>query len=352
MKKLALLVMVSIFLFTGCGMPDKAADMLPDTDVGMLNTASEITEALKMAENSTSNQEKVLSKEGQQQLSDLKYFLKKKEKEGLIKIDYYESDLDDWINAKSTDDSVFQQSDNIITGWNLLISDREKLLKLLDELDKFGYSGLGNMLDSQMSKETETNAAEYAGYGKNVVLSGMIFYVCDSDEYDIDDDADIVMSIALSTSKICYPKQLEYWIQNSITDGFYISNVSTGGYLQSIVLLSEQALNSPYDKQCVLYLKDGNIVQMDISIEESGWLSGLKSEKKDDGVQYSFFSDTEKNTMKNLLTDIGVSEEAGTQFLDEISSESASTGSVGSANWYLRENKGDNLQKNWLLRIQ
>jgi hypothetical protein len=110
-------------------------------------------------------------------------------------------------------------------------------------------------------------------------------------------------------------------------------------------------LDNPYDKQCVLYLKDGKLVQMDISIEESSWLSDLKSEKKADS-QYTFFSDNEKTAMKNLLTDIGVKEEASERFLDGISPESDSEGSVGNVNWYLRENKSDNEQKNWLLRIQ
>lgn len=352
MKKIVMAGLLCCVMLTGCGMPDKVSDMLQDIDVEMLNTEEEIDAAIEQV--SDGEEAWVLSQRRQQQILELKEFLVEQKKKGVLKIEYDdESDkslLEKWAVAKQPDDeSFFRYDSDSNSYWNLSFRDEESLMQFFRDLEKLGYTGMTEPVKKGMVKISDEDGDFIPG--ASLKRKGITFRVD-----RLEGDSYALVMIQVSRSSIRYPASLQELLENVLTDTFSVEYIKSGGYLQAVKIYRESSLtDSPYDENILLYLKDGKLLQMEMTICESSWVIDMQEQGKLK-MPDTFFTQEECETLKKMLLMLGADESSAQDFLTKLSPKSDRSGSIGSAKWYLKETTemyaSGSEDRHWFIRIQ
>lgn len=341
-------------LFTGCGMSDNAADMAKELSVPTLNTKKDIDEMLaKIQSEETVEENWILNKEKQQKLKALYEFIKVEEEKGAIDSDVDEKDIKQWIETSDPKDDVF----DAIVDWNLEIDTESKLKSLFQKLDEIGFSGGYDILCKEIDEgKEEVEEGEDRSWWPDIsiTIENVTFYIT------FFDSPFATVNIGINADGIRYPASLQEILEKKFQNGFIVSDIYTGGYLQAVSFYSEVFLEgSPYNKSGILYLKDGKVVQLDMYIqlpEEIGALQKEgKLERKFNGKINTFFTEQEAKTLAGLLEMFGVTSSEALEFAQKAGTDSDSRGIMNDVSWQFKESalpKQSSFEKNWLLRIQ
>lgn len=336
-KKLIAIGVLTVFLLTGCGAPDVIQEEGNGIDTGFLSSEDEV-DAVKdaMEKDEEEDYEKksaanIISAQEQKQLREL-YSLIQQEKalisDGDEDDDEYDEDgeygypvLKDWANFRKDEKSPEEIFSDDCTQY-LYVQTKKDLDVFLKDLEKIGYYGLrGHEIDQ---------------YERTYISRGILFGFYQEERGSIE------IRISVSKNRIYYPEQFQDLLESQLDDGFYVSDIRSGGYLERLTLVSSQnEPGNPYNKRVNLYLKDQKPIQMEVEV--------LSNQRNASGP---VFSEREQKTMKNLLTWMTGDESAAEAFALKLEANGESKGTIGSRKWY-RLNKGwHGTQKEVVFRIQ
>lgn len=355
-KLMAAGVLCSVFL-TGCGMPDKVADMIGDMPITMLSTSSEIFDTQLHIHKEADWEEKswVLDKSSQQQLRELRDFLKSEEKKGTLAPvdDGLAEIIEKWAEAKDKEDVAFRNRE--MGRWHISIPTKEKLLDFFKELEAHGYTGGYDLVSNNMEQaaqiqgEAELYLDADISFVSNKVVFKVTFDGCDDSPY-------AYVQISMSPYHVKYPASLGDILKNKLQNGFTVQYIKSEGYLQAVEIFAAAfGAESPYSKDGIIYLKDGKLLQIDMYIQQPEWFV----KREEEGIYQKgldvFFTEAEAKTFAGLLEMFGVNNSDALAFTEKVGRDSGSKGTIGDVSWQLAEDalaKNGAWDKNWLLRIQ
>lgn len=335
---------------TGCASSDKAADLAREIPVQILNTEKEIETAMAQVPDVDGNHKSwIFNEKSHLQLKNFIQFLKSEQDRGTISIG--ESGTEDFqkqlLKADCLDDDVFAGNERQDLWWSLELGEEKDLLPFFQRLEAIGFTGVYDLVSDRIKLDKLQDDEFHAD----------ISFVCNGMSFEITFfDKEVSLSVSMSTSIIGYPESMKKMIEDKLQGGFSIQDICAGGYIQAIVVSSDgSAAENPYEKNCVFYLKDGELLQIDMYIHHPQWLNE-KNRKQLEGHLQTFFSEQEAETLAGIMEMFGVSRTEALDQMKKLGRESGKDGSVGNVKWNLERVESKYYiyppEKDWHLLIQ
>lgn len=351
-KRIVAAGLIAGILLTGCGAPDVIKDEAKKAaaDCPFLSSEEEIQEALKAVGEKKDSGPKEISVFQRQCLKNLEEAI---QKDSFLKARYGENDdveieddsgadyievdeseepsLHNWIQPdKKKQEEIF--SWNMEVPFTIKNGDGKDLDGILSRLEKLGFEGLRGYSPGQ--------------YGNIAfVRKGMLFRVVEEEEYQEDGSVKrelLEVDVRVPEARYYYPKKYEEIIEKSIVDGFFLTNLHTGGYADCLMLQgSWNDPVNPYNKQMMFYLKDGKPLQLEIKIWEN--------REKAEGLVFSAY---EKQTVTNLLRYMTGNSSEAAAFVSNFRTDGDTEGKLGDKTWRLIGNGKTKNKSSYILRIQ
>lgn len=341
-KKLFVLGLACSFLLTGCGVSDHVAGLASEIEVDTLSTEEEIARAAEEEDRTRSDTEWIISQSHQQQIRELEQYIREQIKAGTIaSVDEDGEEFSAYLQ-KISDGAPSDDE-----WWVSLEGKKRNILQFAGGLEKLGYAGM---------TEWFTRSLEFKHEYSECVNRGVRFQCmfADGNEGCID--------INVPRAYLRYPASMKEIVESPVADALSLSGAVTGGYVEGLHLYAGTDLErgSFYSKDCAVYLKDGEIIQLELLMQKSYGVAEMQQEKKLGKENVEFFTETERASLQELLVRFGVDGNAAGKFLSEIGTKSGKSGDVGSRKWTLEkeiENGNGNqvygdAYDSWFLRIQ
>lgn len=341
-KKLLVLGLTCSFLLTGCGVSDHVAGLTSEIDVDTLSTEEEIMRAADQPGQTRADTEWVISKSHQQQIQELEQYIREQEKAGIVA-----SQDEDGEEFSAFLQKISNGEPSGDEWWVSLEGKKRNILQFAGGLEKLGYAGM---------TEWFTRSLEFRHEYSECTNRGVKFQCL------FEDGNEGCIDINVPQAYIRYPVTMKEIVESPVTDAFSLSGAVTGGYVEGLHLYSGTDLErgSFYSKDCAVYLKDGEIIQLEFLMRKSYEVAEMQQEKKLGKENAEFFTETERASLQELLMHFGVDGNAAGDFLSKIGTSSGKSGDVGSRKWTLEketENGNgwmiyDDTYESWFLRIQ
>ncbi len=338
-KKLLVLGLACSFLLTGCGVSDRVAGLASEIEVDTLSTEEEIVSAAAQEDRTRADTEWVISQSHQQQIQELEQYIREQKKAGTVtSVDEDGEEFSAFLQKTSDGEPSDEE------WWVSLEGKKRNLLQFAGGLEKLGYAGMTEWFTRNL--EIKHGYSECTNRGVNFLCSF----------------ADGTIDITVPQAYIRYPASMKGIVESPVTNAFSLSGAVTGGYVEGLHLYSGMDLErgSFYFKDCAVYLKDGEIIQLEFLMRKSYEVAEMQQKKKLGKENAEFFTETERASLQELLMRFGVDGNAAGEFLSKIGTNSGKSGDVGSRKWTLeKEFEGgnssmiyDDAYGSWFLRIQ
>lgn len=352
MKKVILAGLCACVLLTGCGMQDQVEDMIQKIDAPEINT---MEEARKVMAKEEEEAEYINSETLLEEIPKLKKVIEKWEKEGIVNTGE-EEDIDtpyigEWIQSTPLEmrELVGSEGGKIESGWHLQIKGEKNLRTVADELEKMGYEGMNDAAERALSVYQTSPEVIYSE-DATLVHKGILLWMGIGEE-------SYSLHIRTSSCAFCYPQEMKSVIESSLSEAYTVERVLTGGYLQRVDWGREGAqTENAYYKNIWIYLKDGEVIQMEIALRKNYETS---QGKEGDllNLPETFFREEECEALTGFLVEMGANEEKTKEFLSKASPSWCGEGEIGSIGWHLKEQKDPSdlmsgESRNWILRME
>lgn len=362
MKKMRNIIAAGAFLavlLTGCGIEDKAAQTAQEISVPSLSSKQDIKEAAAQIPNAKgSSVNWVFNEEVYERLKNLVAFIDSEKEKGTVSLDDADDsgdyiDYGEWLQkVRRADDDFFDQEEEQDLSWSLILNEKEQLLPFFKGLEETGFTGIYDLVSERINLEDKREHEDFVPE---------VYFVSHGVSFDVTyTNEDFEIWISTSSSTIRYPETMKDLIENKLQSCFSVKSICTGGYLQAIVVSSEASVSqSPYQKECVIYLKDGKPIQVAIDIDHAYWLAGIYKtyeaykQLMGDSKFQNFFTEQEADALAGILEMFGIDRTEALEQIKKMGKDSDREGNIGSANWYLKPTESNILQENdWRLLIQ
>lgn len=327
-------IMTGLFccaLLTGCSM-DYVGNALQDVDYPMINSEKDVNDAIeKVSAEILKDNGWVVCQDRQQKVKALKQIVHKFGEEESVKISNH-SLIDDW--ADMTEYSVYEDisAESGTAYWKIRVSDAGVYQKLFEQIEALGYTGVKEM-------------AAGSGEEKEVHRD------CKGISFDVKNNAKNgggILTITVPRAYVYCPKSLQNVLDDMFERDIFVYDVLGSSYLQAVWISTSQSLSrTTYNKDMIMYFKDGKLLQTDMRIELIG----------DNNSEREMFTEAEAKEFAYLTSLFGVGEQQAQKFYQGLAWDSDNgEGTLGNAKWSLKgyssESWDSGLQLYWDLRIQ
>lgn len=362
MKKMKNIIAVGAFLavlLTGCGIEDKAAQTAQEISVPFISSRQEVKDALaQIPDKNGGSVTWVFNEKTYERLKNLVAFVDSEKEKGTVSMDDADDsgdniDYGEWLQkVRRADDDFFDQEEVQDLSWSLILNEKEQLLPFFKGLEETGFTGIYDLVSERINLEDKREHEDFVPE---------VYFVSHGVSFDVTyTNEDFEIWISTSTSTIRYPETMKDLIENKLQSCFSVKSICTGGYLQAIVVSSEASVSqSPYEKECVIYLKDGKPIQVEMNIDHAYWLAGIYKtyeaykQLMGDSKFQNFFTEQEADALAGILEMFGIDRTEALEQIKKMGKDSDREGNIGSANWYLKPTESNVPQENdWRLLIQ
>lgn len=330
-KKMIAVCLLTGILLTGCGAPDVVLEEAKSVSSDFISSEEELNQAIdQIASGGKESEPVTISVIKREQLKRLQELITKDE---FIKKKYYLEDegdsdetemdediLSEWVQFEvgTKNTAAIFDEDMCLTFDDIKLKDGE-LDKFMEKMEALGYKNMKGMTPDD---------------SRYLVRQGIEFYI-----FKPQHENSCYVGVTIPAARYCYPKKYEKLIEQNIGDGFCLSDVATGGYMDCLEMTSSwNEPGNPYNKKVFLYLKEDKALQLEVKIVENV-----------DKAEGPVFSSYEQQTIINLLTMMSGNQTAAASFVANFRLDGDTEGEIGDKTWNLvkdRKNEYD------ILRVQ
>ncbi len=215
---------------------------------------------------------------------------------------------------------------------------REQMMEILGALEQEGFTSLKAPFEDLVKEHEKNEDQGQQDISRLNQISPVrcgIEFCLSCDEYLVRSDTDAVYTILVQIplAMVLPPANYHPWLDQNITDGWYIGCVNVGGYMDRINLISSfDDPENPYNKMTDIYIKDGEPVEVECQIKKNFF---WEKDSADDLI----FSENERETMSRLIGWICEDEREAEKFVSGISGLDGKSGEVGSCEWKIKKKR-------------
>ena len=216
---------------------------------------------------------------------------------------------------------------------------KEEMAEVLKRFEEVGITDLVSALDELEKRVREDTV--YGTQSMSRVRKGVHFalyaeYDGEPGESEKKVKPRFTLDVHVPYHLIVMPGEYQDFLKNQISEGFYVKDANTGGYMDRLVLVSSWNDGEvPYEKCVSLYFSEGKLLQAEIKAQI---IDAFQVKKSD---VFPLFTESERETMVRILSDLSGDDAAADDFVANFSPEregSKKSGEFGSCRWNCEKN--------------
>lgn len=330
MKKVIAVGLMLVTLLTGCGVPDPVREEVKNIDVGFISSKKDVGYVFHQYRTAYGKNDvemvKMISDEQEQRMKDLVEYLRQKNEkkeflgysEEIRKVGEENNDTSETkgkseeITEYMEQEIVWKETDRLgdCLVFTIQTYKRSQMKALIEDFKVLGYGGFDDVILSEevVSNKVSSECVEFEFFDSHY------------------------LEIYIRKSELFTPKTFASFINDYVETGFSVKEVTTGGYLERLVLESNYLADEEGNrsrKLFYIYFKNQKFFHLEIFVEQ-------------DSEGEMFFSEEEKKTAENILTLVTGDGKGSAKFVSGEIMGTEKKGTIGKCNYY-RINEKHNL---------